>query len=209
MQMGLNYRRVSVLSMAAMLICPGALPASDRPPLPVRASVLTSPTADDLDVLFAALQGSGCRPKHSGVGDAIVSLGSKSVPRLVSRLESTTKWWIQLEAVHLLGLIGSDAKKAIPVLDKFIAEKHHMLPKKFAVVAVAAIRKDVDGLADIVTSRGSGATQFAIELLGRIGPKAKAAVPVIEEYIANRIHESVARTSAITALKAITSRVSR
>ena len=196
--------RPGVLCLAAVIICPTLLLAGDRTPAPVAGYILRSPKPENLVTLVGALRGSGCKAKHTGVGDAIVSLGSKSVPSLVTRLESSDKWWIQLEAIYLLGLIGPDAKKALPALDKFVSEKHHLLPSRNAPVAVAAIRGDLDALIMTIEQRGGGASDFAIELLGRRGPKARAAVPALEKFIAEH-PLSNSRSTATAAVKAITS----
>ena len=196
--------RLCLLGLVSTFLAPPMLSAGDRPPAPVAGFILRSPKPENLVTLVGALRGSGCTPKHSEVGDAIVGLGSHSVPRLVARLEETDKWWIQLEAIHLLGLIGPDAKKALPALDKFVSEKHHLLPAKYSVVTVAAIRQDVDFLIKKVVKRTSGASDFAIELLGRMGPKASSALPALRKYIADHPLTETG-SAAETAVAAITS----
>jgi len=196
--------RPGLLCLAAVIICPAPLWAGDRNPAPVAGYILRSPKPEHLTTLVGALRGSGCKAKHTEVGDAIVSLGSNSVPSLVARLESSDKWWIQLETVYLLGLIGPDAKKALPALDKFVSEKHHPLPAKNALVAVAAIRGDLDTLIAKIEEGGGGSNDFAIELLGRRGPKARAAVPALKKFIADH-PLSNSRSTATTSIRAITS----
>ena len=200
-----NLPRSALLCLASIFFAPTGLlalaPGDD--PAPVAGYILRSPKPEHLTTLVGALRGSGCKAKHTDVGDAIVSLGSRSVPSLVARLESSDKWWIQLEAVYLLGLIGPDAKKALPALDKFVSQKHHPLPAKNARVAIAAIRGDLKTLIPIIDQRGAGANDFAMELLGRMGPKARAALPALEKYIADH-RPSNTRSTAITAIKAIT-----
>jgi hypothetical protein len=196
--------RLCLLGMVSTFLALPMLSAGDRPPAPVAGFILRSPKPENLVTLVGALRGSGCTPKHSEVGDAIVGLGSHSVPRLVARLKETDKWWIQLEAIHLLGLIGPDAKKALPALDKFVSEKHHLLPAKYSMVTVAAIRQDVDMLIEKVVKRTSGASDFAIELLGRMGPKARAALPALKKHIADH-PQTKSGTAAEKAVTAITS----
>jgi HEAT repeat protein len=203
MQTTISYRRPLFLTLAALFLCPQMLFAGDRPPAPVAGYILRAPKPENLVTLVGALRGSGCSPKHSEVGDAIVGLGAHSVPSLVDRLEGSDKWWIQLEAIHLLGLIGPEATKALPALDKFVSEKHHLLPAKYSLVTVAAIRQDVDFLTEKVVTRTSGASDFAIELLGRLGPKARAALPALKKHIADHPLSNT-RSTAETAIKAIT-----
>jgi hypothetical protein len=195
--------RPGVLFLAAVIICPALLLAGDRNPAPVAGYILRSPKPENLVTLVGALRGSGCNAKHTDVGDAIVSLGSKSVPSLVARLEGSDKWWIQLETIYLLGLIGPDAKKALPALDKFVSQKHHLLPARNAQVAVAAIRGDLDVLVEKINERGGGADEFAMELLGRRGRKARAALPALEKFIADHPLSNT-RSTASAAIKAIT-----
>ncbi|MDP7205373.1 MAG: hypothetical protein QGH11_07390 [Pirellulaceae bacterium] len=197
--------RAVILCLALMALAPPilmAFPPGDHPG-PVAASILRTPRPEHLPTLVGALRGSGCKATHTDVGDAIVSLGSRSVPSLVARLESSDKWWIQLETIYLLGLIGPDAKKALPALDTFLSEKHHPLPARNAAVAVAAIRGDIDTLIAKIGQRAAGANDFAIELLGRRGTQARAALPALEKHIATHPF-STTRATAETAIKSIT-----
>ena len=203
MQHVTHQRRPLLRTLAAVLLCPVMVTAGDRTPAPVAEDILRSPMPENLVTLIGALRGSGCGPKHTDVGDAIVGLGSKSVPRLVARLEGSDKWWIQLETIHLLGLIGSAAKGALPALDKFVSEKHHPLPARFSLVTVAAICEDVAFLTEMVEKRHTAPTGLAIELLGRMGPTAGSAVPALQKYIVNRPLGN-SRSAAIAAIKAIT-----
>ena len=198
-----TYHCPLFLLLAAIFVCPQMLTAVDRPPAPVAGYILRAPKPEHVVTLVAALRGSGCKPKHSEVGDAIVGLGTHSVPGLVARLEGSEKWWIQLEAIYLLGLIGQDAKKALPALDKFVSEKHHLLPSRYSVLSVAAIRGDVDFLIEKVVKRTAGASDFAIELLGRMGPQARSALPALAKHIADH-PLSNSRSTAEKAVKAIT-----
>ena len=192
------------LGLASTLLAPTLLvafaPGDD--PAPVAGYILRSPQPKHLPTLIGALRGSGCKAKHTDVGDAIVGLGSHSVPALVSRLEGSDKWWIQLEAVFLLGLIGPDAEKALPALDKFASEKHHPLPAQNATAAIAAIRGDLTTLIATIDRGGGGADDFAIELLGRMGPKARAALPALKKHIAN-LRSSNRRSTAEKAIQEI------
>ena len=193
------------LGLATSFLAPTILvalaPGDD--PAPVAGFILRSPQPKHLPTLIGALRGSGCKAKHTDVGDAIVGLGSHSVPALVSRLEGSEKWWIQLETVYLLGLIGPDAEKALPALDKFVSEKHHPLPARNATAAVAAIRGDLKTLVATIDKRGGGADDFAIELLGRMGSKATSALPALKKHIADH-PLSNRRSTAEKAVKAIT-----
>ncbi len=172
-------------------------------PAPVAGYILRSPQPKHLPTLIGALRGSGCKAKHTDVGDAIVCLGSKSIPGLVARLESSDKWWIQLETIYLLGLIGPDAEQALPTLDKFVSEKHHPLPARNATPAIAAIRGDIKVLIATIDQRAGGADDFAIELLGRMGPKATSALPALRKHIADH-PLSNSRSTAEKAIQAIT-----
>lgn len=160
-----------------------AVHASDREPVPVDPSIIDNPAAKDVGTLLGSLRGCGCRPRHHPVRDAIVKVGRPAVPGLVKQLNSSTQWWVQLECIYLLGLIGPDAEEAIPALEKAETVRHG-LPKSYIPVALAAIRADDKALAEVLRRRGNGAAWYAAELLGGMGANAAAARPLLVDIAA-------------------------
>ena len=159
------------------------LSAADRPPDPVDSAILEAPAAEHVPVLIAALNGSGCQPRHSEVGDALVQIGMPAVAPLVERLNGSTKWWIQLECIHLLGLMGTEAAAAEPDLARFLVEQHHGLPQSFARASLAAVRDDPQALIEVIATSHSGVAVYSLELLKQMGADAAPVVPQLREYV--------------------------
>ena len=140
-----------VVLMMGLIVSAGAV-GSDRDPNSVNEEILKNPTAKNAPTLVTALRGCGCRPKHHPVRDAVVRVGAPAVPLLVKELKSSDKWAVQLECIYLLGLIGPDAKEAIPALNESAKSIKHLLPLRYIPVTVAAIRADSDALAQTFTA---------------------------------------------------------
>lgn len=194
----------SLTSYFMLLVVCCAVPAFglDKSPDPVDEAILKNPQPRDLPTLIGALNGSGCRPKHSDVGDALVQIGKPSIEPLVKRLNSTTKWWIQLECVHLLGLIGPEAAaRADDVEEWMTSGPRHGLPKSYAALAVAAMRSDTDALIEAFAGHGSRA-EYASELLVRFDELAKKAEPALKK-LAGSEEESRAVSYARETLEGI------
>jgi len=156
-----------VLATACLVIVTGSGLALDRSPDPVPIEILDNPKPEHVPTLIRALNGSGCRPKHTRAGDALVQIGKPSVEPLVRRLKSSSTWSAQLECVYLLALIGPDAADAAEDLEEWLESKRHPLPRKYGEVALVAARGDVDGLIEIMLKGETGATPLAGEILSR------------------------------------------
>ena len=175
--------RTLLLTAAVTLSCL-PLTAADRSPDPVDPAILDAPTVEHLPTLMAALNGSGCAPKHSDVGDALVEIGQPAVAPLVERLNNIEWWPGELECVHLLGLMGDDAKDAEMVLVRYLEDDHHALPQSYARVSLAAVRGDAHGLCDIVESDRINLVPFALELLGQMEPlETVAVIPQLRQIV--------------------------
>ena len=169
------------------------LQAGTRSPDPVDPALLAAPTAEHLPTLLGALNGAGCVPQHSEVGDALVKIGKPAVAPLVERLNGTNKWWIQLECVHLLGLMGTDAAEAESVLSRFLVESHHGLPQSYARASLAAVRNDPQGLVALMQTSHSNVVKFALELLEAMGADASPVVPTLRAYAQDETNPRAAR----------------
>ena len=152
---------------------------------------------------MTALRGCGCKPLHAPARDALVTIGTPAVGPLVERLQANTQWWIQLECVYILGLMGPNAADAESALHTFVTQEHHPLPHHYAEIALAAVRGDIDQLAELAISSNSSFADYALELLrpidqdgralpalrafsdGNDGPHAKR----ISDYVANAVKD--------------------
>ena len=180
----MNRRTTNIVGTVAILGLALPLLAVDRNQPQISSAKLQSPKLEHLASFMSALRGcEKCSASHTPAGDALVKLGKPAASPITRRLEGTTKWWIRTECVHLLGLIGPDAKHELPALEEELAKIRHPIPSRYGKLAVFAIRQDVAGLAAALDERQSPISAFALELLGRMGPRAKAALPALRTYL--------------------------
>ena len=97
---------------------------------------------------------------------------------LVELLDDS-RWVARWKAARVLGLMGPDAKDALPALEKAIQRKdQHSFERQFIPLSIAAIKFDTKTLIDCVedkTKHSDNARFFAGELLAKIRPKGKHA----------------------------------
>jgi hypothetical protein len=135
-----------------------------------------------LPVLKTTLVKAGRFSRHD---HAFKMLGRRSVPTLVSILDDDRAFEAQLDAADCLGSLGPEAEAAVPAL---IRALHKPRGKKHGILFV----------------RLDSSAAWALE---RIGPKATAAIPHLEQ-LAKADDENV-RDSARSALDAIRGKTSR
>ena len=176
--------RTAICTVVCLLFISDQALSLDKSPSPVDPEILKDPKPEHLPTLIGALNGCGCSPKRSDVGDALAQIGKPSVAPLIKRLNSTTKWWIQLECVHILALIGPEAEDAADEVEAWMTSgRRHGLPKSYAVLAVAAMRSDTKVLVESLAGSGSR-PRFVTELFARFDDLAKQAEPELKKLAA-------------------------
>src|SRR5262249_19854110 len=116
---------------------------------------------------------------------ALVKLGAKAVPALVTALEDE-KFAGRYLAIEAVGSIGPPARGALPALSKALRDRKH--PFFHALVkAKWLIDRDADyalkELRPLLETRGGRSCGGAIDVLVAMGPNAKGAVPAIVEAL--------------------------
>lgn len=170
-------------------------------------SPVPKPNVPNIHRLVEIVRTSGfyASPAAIAAEKELVRLGRPVVPG-VCEVFTERLWVPRLKAIRILARIGPDAAEALPALKQQLEQpKPHFLIRKYAPLAIAAISSDPQFLIDFATDKqnrkNSPHTTFAAELLGRMGPKAHKAVPVLSEL---SLHgPSNGRTTALQALAQI------
>lgn len=131
--------------------------------------------------------------------------GAKSaVPTLLKLLDEKHIRYF-FGSLLTLGCIGPDAREALPVLSRLLRDfekkrgEDYAYAKLVALVAGAmllidptnkdASKRAQDGVPEFVfdaSSRGETAAEFAVRVLGQLGPAAKDALPALEKCLKHR-----------------------
>jgi hypothetical protein len=204
---GLMHTLTSTWLMPVLLGCAVMVPVEANTAVPDNPEVAEDSTVEDIPGLVHIVKTSGyytSRAEWAAESD-LVQVGRPAVPA-VSKLLDERGWIPRYKAIKILARIGPDAAAALPALEKQVQqEKQHFLVGKYAPLAIAALRSDPQFLIEFVTLKGNRKnpphTTFAVELLGRMGPKAKKAIPVLGEL---SIHgPSNGRSTCVQALEQI------
>ncbi|HWY86883.1 MAG TPA: sister chromatid cohesion protein PDS5, partial [Gemmataceae bacterium] len=142
-----------------------------------------------IPVLVAALKDQDADPGFRF--EAVKALGviarkdKELIPVLVAALnDQDTDPGVRFEAVRVLGVIARKDKELIPVLAAALKDKNFEVGDKAAEVLGALGSQTVPALMDVLRSKASPSAMFnAIVALGRIGPEAKAAVPLLSHAL--------------------------
>ena len=147
------------------------------------------------------------------------SLAKSSVPALTAALDDPRERHLPLtpdftgiralrcDVADALGRIGIEANAAIPALRKAVAKDRNPEVRVFAALALSRIDpKDQGAVSAIIREledkgEGTAGPAAAIEALADLGPKARAAVPVLLRSLAH--DEPSIRSGAAKALAAV------
>lgn len=115
-------------------------------------------------------------------GAAIFSgIGKPAVPVLIEAVKDPKKFW---GATAALRQIGPEAVDAVPTLLKLAEDATKRSRVVFTLVGIAPTQPDaVAFLVDVVRNGEGFDRRNAIQALGKIGPPAAAAVPVLRERL--------------------------
>jgi HEAT repeat protein len=113
--------------------------------------------------------------------EALTQAGEAALPLLIRALnDEKTDYWASL----VIAEIGPKAAAAVPALIKVLKEDDEPEDRREAILALAAIGEAsepaVPTLIDVVKSKDAVLLGPTLYALGRIGPKAKEAQPVME-----------------------------
>ncbi len=158
----------STLVLSCWLLVGGISTADDDAgKTPATTSVQSVPA--HLPQLIKELRTSGCAMPASAA--QLVGIGKPAVPALIELLDAPN-WVPRWKAARVLGLMGPEAKEALPALEKALQrEKPHVFERQFLPLAIAAIKVDTKPLIDCVegkTKSSDAARGFAAELLRRV-----------------------------------------
>jgi HEAT repeat protein len=122
---------------------------------------------------------------------------SKTIPILITALQDSD-WTVRGDAAAELGEFGSAAKQAVPALFRMLASEDDTDAARGALRAIDdAGPESVPVLIEGLKSTDRRRQFYAIFLLGKIGPKASQALPVLrqlqEESDSKRGKEAYAR----------------
>jgi len=117
-----------------------------------------------------------------GTGAAILSaMGKPAVPALINAAKDPMKFW---GATMALRDIGPEAADAVPILLELAREPKNRSRVVFTLAGIAPTAPDAVAFLVDVVRNGSGLDrEYAIDALGKIGPAAAPAVPVLREHL--------------------------
>lgn len=169
------------------------------------------PPPEALDALFDAVRqrnsdtskGSPTRQRGWVATEVLANYGKQAQPvefQFIKMLASDN-FREQVSAAKALAAIGPDAHRAVPALIKLTKEGNASARSHAAMtLSIIGPVKDIDIVEPIATLTGDYSAvvrERALESLGRLGPKAKAVLPRVEELLRkktfnNRIDAAVA-----------------
>lgn len=144
--------------------------------------------------------------KNPAFATALVQLlgqvGPNAVPALVEALK-TTQGSVRVAVVHALGQIGPEAGSAAPALVDLLDHEDSTL-KAAATTWLAELGLNaVEPLIERLGDEDPTVRQAAAEILGRIGPIAKGAVPDLSLALSSNDNPTSVRVAAANALRQI------
>lgn len=119
----------------------------------------------------------------------------KTLDGLVDALNSKDDW-LRLVAMQRIEEMGGAALMAIPVLVKRVEQGDPQAEDTLATVCKAAVEAAVPALTNALTNRSPKVRGKAAEILGEIGPPAKASIPLLRE----RLHDPQPKVAAWSAM---------
>jgi HEAT repeat protein len=139
------------------------------------------PAALPLPDLDEELDGADERQTWSQGAAVLAGIGKPAVPSLIEAVRDPKKFW---GATAALRQIGPEAADAVPTLLKLGQDADKRSRVVFTLVGIAPTQPDaVAFLVDVVRSGEAFDRRDAIQALGKIGPAAAAAVPVLRERL--------------------------
>jgi hypothetical protein len=135
---------------------------------------------------------------------ALASMGKVALPSLVEALGSEDRA-IRLGAAQALGMMGAEAKDAMPVLVQTAHSDEQLATVLIGTLAANAPTAEysVPLFIRFVKGPGQYTRLAAIAALERMGPAAAEAIPDLEAVAANQDENSTIRKSARSALRSI------
>jgi HEAT repeat protein len=128
-------------TLAVCVVLIGGLSTADDGAGKTAEPVRSELPPNNLPGLIKELRTSPCLSMPASASE-LVKIGKPAVPALVELLDSPT-WVLRWKAARVLGLIGPDAKEALPALEKALQrEKPHFFERRDIPLAIAAIKAD-------------------------------------------------------------------
>ena len=116
---------------------------------------------------------------------ALASVGAPAVPAMLAALTNRS-YKISLNAILALPELGTNALPAIPILRRELEHPNHVYRER-AADALGNLRLEPDlvvpALTNLLQDPSPAARNLAIGSLGRFGPAARSAVPVIRPFL--------------------------
>ena len=185
---------------------PSSPPPAQEPPAP--APTPPEPQRDVIPVLVKAALEDPNEAVRSHAAQALVALGSASVPALLEVVTDRSQPR-RLAAMALLASLGAQAQDALePLAAIFREETEDMTVRHTAFSAILQIgRAGESGLVPLlVEALGMGDKSIQMEALGKlreIGTEAKDALPVLADMLAKEPEDEEVRTLVADAIRAI------
>ena len=141
-------------------------------------------------------RGSSFAPEIGGFAEAVCALGSRAVGPILREQEKLERirspLGTDLALLQALGGLGPDGREAIPFLKRLL-DGPDRDPRRMAATTLARIDPaDADlvrALIGSVRGRGPIDRDHAIWVLGSCGPAARAAIPALEDQLADPRYE--------------------
>ena len=123
---------------------------------------------------------------------------SKSVPLLIAALNDE-EWTVRRDAAEALGAMGGQAKAAVPVLFRMLSSEDDEDAARGALRSIDDADADaVPVLIEGLESEDRRRRFYATFLLGKVGPDAKEALPILrrlrDETESTRYRDSIQKT---------------
>jgi len=150
------------------------------------AEVLATIGAPALPSLIKTLQGKEMRAR-SNATIALGMMGSSAQAAVEPLIALLTEedFILRSAAARALGKIGRKAKKAVPLLEELLRDRHVRTAAAEALrrLQPGILEKNIPLFIEVLHQNSGTPRQYAIQILGDLGPAAEEAIPALQELL--------------------------